>query len=165
MLSCTILRLRFVCMIVLSINPWLSLGPQPWSPALAEQLVPYPTSSHHGSRLSVYLQFKLRLGVFQSVSWHTLGCAKSLVDPVSRRDLGGFGTRFVFGKDDLKVTNNLILYAFYTPDLPLIDKDLSVDCMHLCKQYEHNNSHLKIILDNTIFVWLSWFEISWLFWF
>jgi hypothetical protein len=34
---------------------------------------------------------------------------------------------------------------------------------NLCKQYEHNNSHLKFILDNTIFVWLSWFEINWLF--
>ena len=33
----------------------------------------------------------------------------------------------------------------------------------LCKQYEHSNSHLKFILDNTIFVWLSWFEINWLF--
>ena len=33
----------------------------------------------------------------------------------------------------------------------------------LCKQYEHNNSHLKFILDNTIFVWPSWFEINWLF--
>ena len=32
-----------------------------------------------------------------------------------------------------------------------------------CVQYEHNNSHLKFILDNTIFVWLSWFEINWLF--
>ena len=32
-----------------------------------------------------------------------------------------------------------------------------------CQRYEHNNSHLKFILDNTIFVWLSWFEINWLF--
>ena len=35
--------------------------------------------------------------------------------------------------------------------------------VNLCKKYEHNNSHLKFILDNTIFVWLSWFEINWLF--
>ena len=34
---------------------------------------------------------------------------------------------------------------------------------NLCKQYEHNNSHWKFILDKTIFVWLSWFEINWLF--
>ena len=33
----------------------------------------------------------------------------------------------------------------------------------LCKQYEHNNSHWIFILDNTIFVWLSWFEKNWLF--
>ena len=47
------------------------------------------------------------------------------------------------------------------------EREMEAKCQetHLCKQYEHNNSHLKIILDNTIFVWLSWFEISWLFWF
>ena len=32
----------------------------------------------------------------------------------------------------------------------------------LCKQYEHNNSYLNFVLDNTIFVWLSWFVINWL---
>ena len=53
------------------------------------------------------------------------------VDPVSRRDLGGFGTRVGFRKDSLKVTNKLIdkdPSAFYKPDLLLIDKDPSVDC-------------------------------------
>ena len=45
----------------------------------------------------------------------------------------------------------------------MIDHRIYVGNMNLCKQYEHNNSHLKFILDNTIFVWLSWFEINWLF--
>ena len=55
------------------------------------------------------------------------------------------------------------LHAETSHALRIAGCDGDMKIMDLCKQHEHNNSHLKFILDNTIFVWLSWFEINWLF--
>ena len=74
------------------------------------------------ARLSSCLPFKLAFELFQLVD--ALGYAKQVawqVDPVSRRDLDGFGTRVGFKKDSLKVTNSIFLYAFYKLNLHLID--------------------------------------------